>query len=206
MSGRMFAILIIGLFCAILVFGCQSLQRSALFYPTHNDGDGGLARWTHDGALIGFAREVPEPENVWLMLHGNGGQAADRVYALGAFSPRDSVFIMEYPGYGKRPGKPSRGSFDAAALAAYQLLRARFPGKPVCVAAESIGSGPAATLAAANPPPRQAGVHRAIRRSQVGRQGPPAVCAHEPVAGGKLEQRRIAGEIRRARGCFWRRD
>ena len=153
MSGRMFAILIIGLFCAILFFGCQSLQRSALFYPSHNDGDGGLGRWTHEGALIGFAREVPDPENVWLMLHGNGGQAADRVYALGAFSPRDSVFIMEYPGYGKRPGKPSRGSFDAAALAAYQLLRARFPGKPVCVAAESIGSGPAATLVAANPPP-----------------------------------------------------
>ena len=81
-----------------MFFGCQALQRSALFYPTHNDGDNGLARWMHDGALIGFAREVPEPENVWLMLHGNGGQAADRVYALGAFSPRDSVFIMEYPG------------------------------------------------------------------------------------------------------------
>jgi len=153
MSGKMFALLVLGLFCAAMFFGCQALQRNALFYPTHHDGDGGLARWTHEGDLIGFAREVPAPENVWLMLHGNGGQAADRVYALGAFSPRDSVFIMEYPGYGRRPGKPSRVSFDAAALAAYQLLRARFPGKPVCVAAESIGSGPAATLVAASQPP-----------------------------------------------------
>ncbi len=153
MSGKMFTILILSLFCLAMFFGCQALQRSALFYPTHHDGDGGLARWTNDGALLGFAREVPEPENVWLMLHGNGGQAADRVYALGAFSPRDSVFIMEYPGYGKREGKPSRDSFDAAALAAYQLLRTRFPARPVCVAAESIGSGPAASLGAAIQPP-----------------------------------------------------
>jgi pimeloyl-ACP methyl ester carboxylesterase len=128
---------------------CQVLQRKALFYPTHREGDGGLVRWAHDGAAIGFARQVANPENIWLLLHGNGGQAADRVYALGAFSTRDSVFIMEYPGYGARAGKPSRRGFDAAALEAYDLLRASFPGKPVCVAAESIGSGPAATLARA---------------------------------------------------------
>ena len=60
---------------------------------------------------------------------------------------------MEYPGYGERSGTPSRKSFDAAALEAYQLLRAKFPGKPVCVAAESIGSGPAAMLGAAKQPP-----------------------------------------------------
>ena len=44
-------------------------------------------------------------------------------------------------------------AIDAAALEAYKLLRARFPGKPVCVAAESIGSGPASTLARAKIPP-----------------------------------------------------
>jgi uncharacterized protein len=137
----------------LLLFGCQAMQRRALFYPTHHANDNGLANWMHDGVLIGFAREVSSPENIWLMLHGNGGQAADRAYALGAFSPLDSVFIMEYPGYGQRPGKPSRRSFDEAALAAYQVLRTRFPGRPVCVAAESIGSGPAATLASASPPP-----------------------------------------------------
>ena len=153
MAGKFIAVALLGLFCLIVFFGCQALQRTALFYPTHNASDNGLARWMNDGALIGFAREVPQPENIWLMLHGNSGQAADRVYALGAFSPGDSVFILEYPGYGQRPGKPSRKSFDAAALEAYQLLRAKFPGKPVCVAAESIGSGPAAMLGAAQQPP-----------------------------------------------------
>jgi hypothetical protein len=150
---KRFPWLLPGLCCVALAIGCQSLQRRAMFHPTHHAADNGLARWTHEGALIGFAREVPSPDNVWLMLHGNGGQAADRVYALRAFSSRDSVYILEYPGYGQREGKPSRDSFDAAALAAYRLLRARFPGKPVCVVAESIGSGPAATLGAIAHPP-----------------------------------------------------
>jgi hypothetical protein len=153
-NAKILTILLLLALCACLLLpACEALQRKALFYPSHHDNDHGLARWTVDGVLFGFAREVPAPENVWLMLHGNGGQAADRAYALGAFSPLDSVFVMEYPGYGRRPGTPSRRSIDAAALAAYQALRARFPGKPVCVAAESIGSGPTATLASASPPP-----------------------------------------------------
>ena len=138
---------------AVLMLGCQSYVRSALFYPTHESGDNGLTHWTHEGVLIGFARMVADPANVWLLLHGNGGQAAHRVYALERFSDKDSVYIMEYPGYGARAGKPSRKSFDAAALAAYQALRAHYPDKPVCVAAESIGSGPASMLARATRPP-----------------------------------------------------
>jgi uncharacterized protein len=154
MSAKVLALLIVLPLCAALLLpACQALQRKALFFPSHHDRDNGLARWTVNGEFFGFSREVSAPENIWLMLHGNGGQAADRVYALGAFSPRDSVFILEYPGYGRRAGKPSRRSIDAAALAAYQALRAQFSGKPVCVAGESLGSGPASTLVAASPAP-----------------------------------------------------
>jgi hypothetical protein len=148
-----FAASLLALIGPLLLSGCESLTRGALFYPTHHDNDHGLARWVHEGSLLGFAREVAAPENVWLMLHGNGGQAADRAYALGAFSQRDAVFILEYPGYGQREGKPSRSSIDAAAREAYEALRARFRGTPVCVVAESIGSGPAATLGALEAPP-----------------------------------------------------
>lgn len=133
--------------------GCGAAQRSVLYHPTHHADDRGLARWVHNGTLVGFAREVATPQNVWLMLHGNGGQAADRAYALRAFSADDSVFVMEYPGYGQRPGVPSRKAFDTAAREAYALLRARFPDTPICVAAESIGSGPAATLGSLDNPP-----------------------------------------------------
>ncbi len=147
---RIAAILLV---LSVALPGCQAMQRRALFHPTHHTAENGLSRWVRQGEIIGFGREVPAPQNIWLMLHGNSGQAADRVYALGVFPADDTVFIMEYPGYGQRPGKPSRRSFDEAALAAYQDLRARFPGKRLCVAAESIGSGPAATLASAVPAP-----------------------------------------------------
>ena len=147
------SLLLLLLIAVAMIPACQVVQRKALFYPTHNDRDNGLERWLHDGVLIGYARQVPEPVNIWLFLHGNGGQAADRAYALGAFSERDSVFIMEYPGYGTRAGKPSRRSIDGAAREAFEQLRSRFPGQPLCVAAESIGSGPASTLASAKVAP-----------------------------------------------------
>jgi pimeloyl-ACP methyl ester carboxylesterase len=139
--------------CAVLVLVAPTLVRWALFYPTHATGDNGLTHWVNAGEPIGFARTVAEPATVWLMLHGNGGQAADRVYALGKFPAGDAIYILEYPGYGNRPGTPSRKSLDRAALEAYELLRRQFPQKPVCVVSESIGSGPASMLARSARPP-----------------------------------------------------
>jgi len=133
--------------------GCAALQRKFLFYPSHHDSSNGLAAWKRGDRVIGYAREVAAPENVWLMLHGNGGQAADRAYAIPCFSPRDSVYVLEYPGYGVRAGKPSKTSFDTAAIEGYQLLRKTFPQTPICVAGESIGSGPSSILAGQFPPP-----------------------------------------------------
>ncbi|WP_040546993.1 alpha/beta hydrolase [Pedosphaera parvula] len=141
--------------CLPLLVGCTSIQRSFLFYPTHHDGDNGLVAWRSEGKIIGYSRQVQPPENVWLMLHGNGGQATDRIYALPSFSEHDSVFILEYPGYGTRGDKPSRASFDAAAAEAYTLLRDTFTNIPVCIIGESIGSGPACTLATQSPPPEK---------------------------------------------------
>lgn len=136
-----------------LLLGCAALQRKLLYYPSHHQETNGLTEWRHAGELIGYSRQVPSARNVWLMLHGNGGQASDRVYALPSFSGQDSVFILEYPGYGVRPGSPSMKSFNAAAEQAYEVLRAEFPKTPVCVVGESIGSGPAATLALNPHPP-----------------------------------------------------
>ena len=133
--------------------GCSNIERSLLFFPSHRTGSPGLTPWMMKGALIGFSRTVDSPKNVWLMLHGNAGQAADRVYALAHFSTEDSIFILEYPGYGSREGTPSSGSFNAAAKEAYLFLSASYPKTPVCVLGESIGSGPAATLAGLDPMP-----------------------------------------------------
>lgn len=89
------------------------------------------------------------------MTHGNGGQAADRDYVLPKISDRDSLYVLEYPGYGKREGKPSLKSINAAAVDAYRILRDENPGTPVCVIGESIGSGPACVLASEEPAPDQ---------------------------------------------------
>ena len=142
--------IVIGL--AVLT-GCSAIQRKLLFYPSHRTDNNGLTRWPAEGRLIGYARIVSAPKNIWLLLHGNGGQASDRAYAIPSFSPEDSVFILEYPGYGARNGKPSRESFDAAAVEAYRDLRKQFPASPICVAGESIGSGPACMLATQAVPP-----------------------------------------------------
>lgn len=150
---RIALLLVVAALLVLALFGCGSVQRKLLYFPTHDPGDGGLSPWFVDDHLIGFAREVPQPAAVWLLLHGNGGQAAHRRYALPSFSPRDSVFILEYPGYGLRAGSPSLTAFNTAAADAYAALRRRFPDTPICLAAESIGSGPACVLAGGATPP-----------------------------------------------------
>ena len=133
--------IVISLLTVVTVF-----QRKLLYYPSHRPDTNGLGAWQIDGRLVGYARKVDNPGNVWLFTHGNAGQAADRAYALQCFSASDSVFILEYPGYGNREGSPSKASFNSAAEETYQWLRRAYPNIPVCVIGESIGSGPASSL------------------------------------------------------------
>ncbi|WP_221029253.1 alpha/beta hydrolase [Actomonas aquatica] len=137
----------------VLLVGVAMGQRSLLYYPTHYDIEGPLGPWRVGGEAIGFAREVAAPREVWLMLHGNGGQAAQRGYVLEHVAEEAAVFVLEYPGYGDRAGKPSRESINAAAQAAWLTLRKRFPGVPMGVIGESIGTGPACELAGVAEPP-----------------------------------------------------
>jgi hypothetical protein len=131
----------------------SSIKRKLLFHPTHHPHNNSLAPWMRNEEIIGYSRKIESPKNVWLMLHGNAGQASDRLYAVPSFSVEDSVFILEYPGYGSRQGVPSKEAFDHAAKEAYTILRETFPVNPVCVVAESIGSGPAAFLSKLSRPP-----------------------------------------------------
>lgn len=133
---KILLIIYIVLLAVIIVF-----QRKLLYHPSHRMETNGLVAWTVDGHLFGYARKIENPKNIWLFTHGNGGQAADRAYALQCFSDSDSVFILEYPGYGSRDGSPSKASFDSAAEEAYRWLRKSYPNIPVCVIGESIGSG-----------------------------------------------------------------
>ena len=143
--------------CSAVIFmvtvGSSLIERKLLFYPTHVTNENGLTPWTKNGVFLGYSRPMVSPKNVWLLLHGNAGQASDRLYAIPSFSTEDAVYILEYPGYGNRKGVPSRNSFNQAAKEAYLFLRDSFPNIPVCVASESIGSGPASSLASFGRPP-----------------------------------------------------
>jgi hypothetical protein len=122
-------------------------QRSMLYFPSHNAVSSRLTPWKDGGRTIGYCREVANSRVIWLMMHGNAGEAADRDYVLPHMSELDSVYVLEYSGYGAREGSPSRESIDRAASNAYGILRARYPKMPVCVLGESLGSGPACSLA-----------------------------------------------------------
>lgn len=141
------------LLLALGLAGCQSLPRKLLYFPSHEYETNGLTEWRIGDRVIGYARPVAQPRNVWLLTHGNAGQAATRRYALAAFAPDDAVYILEYPGYGQRPGAPSEAAFNAAAREAYEQLRTDFPRTPVCAAGESIGTGPASWLGTLPHPP-----------------------------------------------------
>jgi pimeloyl-ACP methyl ester carboxylesterase len=144
------ALVLWSLFVVAVAFG----QRQLVFLPTRlADVAGALEAWNVAGEYVGVAHEVERPTSVWLVLHGNAGQAGQRAYLRGVLPPGAALYVLEYPGYGPRPGEPSRASFDAAARQAYDALVARFEGVPIGVLGESLGSGPAASLARATPPP-----------------------------------------------------
>jgi pimeloyl-ACP methyl ester carboxylesterase len=148
---RIFGILILAYIGLVALIYFR--QRSMLFFPTHGVTATRLSPWSDGHSTIGYCREAPNQQTIWLMMHGNAGQAADRDYVLRRMSEQDSLYVLEYPGYGARPGSPSQESFNKAASEAYQLLRSRYPSTPTCVLGESIGSGSACSLAMQKIPP-----------------------------------------------------
>src|SRR5580658_7002624 len=123
-------------------------QRSLLYFPTREVRPiTTLAPWSEGGQTMGYCREAPNARTIWFMMHGNAGQAADRDYVLQRLSGQDSLYVLEYPGYGSRAGTPSLKTINQAASSAYRLLRDRHPRAAICVLGESLGSGPACALA-----------------------------------------------------------
>ena len=149
---------ILGRIALIYVLVCVAmffLQRGMIFYPGPVDPTTTLSPWVVNEQVIGFHRRVENPDAVWLLMHGNAGDASGRGYVLRAMSEQDSLYVLQYPGYGDRKGTPSKREFNTAASEAYGMLRASYPGIPICVAGESIGSGPASFLSQAPVPPDQ---------------------------------------------------
>jgi len=150
----------LGLYVAVALL-VMLRQRSMIYFPTVADDrvllaiakDDGFEPWLNSsGQRIGWQRPSPtQPaQGRFLVMHGNAGFAlhrADYAKALQEASGFDA-FLLEYPGYGARPGKPSESSLYAAVEEAFALLRTD---GPVHLVGESLGCGVAAHLTGTHP-------------------------------------------------------
>lgn len=148
----------------LLLSGCQDFF---VYHPTTDDersllsmaNQKGLEPWYgEEGERIGWYAGTNRREKARrvIIFHGNGGQAIDRDhYVRGFQGPRADeaweVYILEYPGYGSRAGKPSEGAFIQAAREGVEYLLKETPGGPLYVVGTSLGSGVASQVAAAYP-------------------------------------------------------
>jgi len=145
----------------VFCIGCASCQRKLIYYPTvftstqvnYMAQSARLERWRNPaGEPVGMKRLSPRQpsDGQVLVVYGNGSSAvgcshyADDIQKLSAVD----VFILEYPGYEDRSGKPTQENLFHAADEAFQLLDTN---KPVYLVGESLGSGVAAYLAGTHP-------------------------------------------------------
>ena len=155
------AVLALAALLASLLVAALLLQRKLLYFPERLELGAALARssrlglvpWLDpDGGLRGWRRPPAggSPRARLLVLHGNAGSALDRFAYLAALRPRGvEVVLLEYPGYGARPGRPSQQALTAAVVEAVDALSAE--GAPVWLLGESLGSGVAAAATARRP-------------------------------------------------------
>ncbi|MFM7103106.1 MAG: alpha/beta hydrolase [Verrucomicrobiota bacterium] len=163
-TGQVLAVLLLAgmALAAFLAFA----PRALIYLPSRSDpiplagaaSAAGFEPWRNaSGGTIGY-RSLPAPEDrrpplAILLCHGNAGYALHRaVYApvLRRAAPDRavSVYLLEYPGYGARSGRPSQTAFLRAAAEALDQIPA---GLPVLLLGESIGTGVVSGPAAAHP-------------------------------------------------------
>jgi pimeloyl-ACP methyl ester carboxylesterase len=146
----------LGLALLTTLFQRKLIYQPTLMTPAMADtrakGEG-LERWMNAaGEPIGWKRLFPagSAQGSVLITHGNAGCAVQRGHY--AESLRDAaaldVFLLEYPGYGDRPGTPSESTLFAAAEEAFNLIPTK---APVYLLGESLGTGVAAHLAGHDP-------------------------------------------------------
>lgn len=149
------------LIAIIILLAVTSCQSMFLYHPTTSSeavllrsaAGHGLDPWPEAGPeRMGWQRSGAEGAMARLLvMHGNAGHSLHRQYYVRGFEQHFAVYLLEYPGYGSRDGRPGEDSFIAAAVAALERLREDDPERPVFLLGESIGTGVATQVAARYP-------------------------------------------------------
>ncbi len=157
--GRIVGGVAFGYAALVLAVGC--VQRKLIYHPPAlgpGEQDATVARaalqpWTNGaGARIGWWKPGPRRSSgCVLVVHGNAGAAAERSYLLDPIQQATGLdaYVLEYPGFSGRPGKPTQSTLTAAADEGLSILTSA--GTPVFVVGESLGTGVAAYLAGRHP-------------------------------------------------------
>lgn len=155
-----YAALVLMLYCqqgGLIYPGSASHRNLRLDDPETQERmkEAGAEVWRDaQGNYLGFRRENPGAREAWLIFYGNGDHAARALSffkAIGENLPGREMayFVMEYPGYGPRPGKPGEKVLVEAAEQAFEEVHARHP--VVYVLGQSLGAGVASQLIGLHP-------------------------------------------------------
>lgn len=109
----------------------------------------GFEPWRNaKGERIGWQSQGGDASNPLLVCGGNGGYVLNRGYYRSSLAKQGcdwKVYLVEYPGFGARPGVPGEKALTDAALEAFDMLAG--PGRKVRVVGESLGTGVASAVA-----------------------------------------------------------
>ncbi len=148
---RMVAWIILIAVLFVVVLGLAYFYQDRLiFYPWKGDSAGleteanrvGFIPWRDaQGTRIGWQSKTGDPRQVIILFHGNAGAALHRA-AYPSFLHGNSrkFYVLEYPGYADRPGRPGEKAMTQAAIQALEQLSGS-GAQSIWVLGESIGTG-----------------------------------------------------------------
>ena len=150
-------LLLLALYVGLFLFA-YFLSDSMIFlpHPSSYQDSAEIIKITTSGGKKISAVYLPNPSAKFTLLvsHGNAEDLGDNRYWLDSLRHAGfSIFAYDYEGYGTSEGKPGEKACYEDAAAAYEFLAVdlKTPPDRIIIFGRSVGSGPAAYIAAKRP-------------------------------------------------------